>query len=66
MKLYDVPRNTRIRVIDANPASPPASIQIRHGQELNFKHIDGMYSFCRDDAGNIVHLVAWAEVEIVT
>ncbi|MEY4720064.1 MAG: hypothetical protein RL563_2682 [Pseudomonadota bacterium] len=54
MKLYDVPRNTRIVVKDED------------GDELklNFSHIDGMYSYCTDDAGNVVHLAAWTEVEI--
>ena len=50
MKLYEVPRNTRI---------------LHEGVEYNFVHIDGMYSFCIDGQGNIVHLVAWADVEPV-
>lgn len=50
MNLYDVPRNTRIRVDD---------------MELNFHHIDGMYSYCTDDDGGVFHLAAWTEVEIV-
>ena len=27
-----------------------------------FDHIDGMYSYCRDMLGNIIHLTAWLEV----
>lgn len=50
MKLYDVPRNTRIKVKDL---------------ELNFHHIDGMYSYCETDDKEVVHLAAWTEVEIV-
>jgi hypothetical protein len=50
MKLYDVPRNTRIKVEDL---------------ELDFHHIDGMYSYCKTDDGEVVHLAAWTEVEIV-
>ena len=50
MKLYDVPRNTRIRVGE---------------YELNFKHIDGMYSLSTTDEGELVHLAAWTDVEIV-
>lgn len=52
MKLYDVPRNTRVRVIE-------------DGYEVNFDHIDGAYSFCLDDDGQVVHIAAWTEVEIV-
>lgn len=50
MKLYEVPRNSRIVLSD--------------GTQFNFKHIDGMYSYCTDDQGNVVHLVAWEEVEV--
>lgn len=50
MKLYNVPRNSRIKVV---------------GEELNFRSIDGMYSYCTRDDGEVVHLVAWAEVEII-
>jgi hypothetical protein len=50
LKLYEVPRNTRIKVGET---------------ELNFKQIDGMYSYSTDDDGNVVHLPAWTEVEII-
>jgi len=63
MKLYDVPRNTRIKVV-ANNKVPPVAPQINEGEELNFRSIDGMYSYCTRDNGEVVHLVAWAEVEI--
>jgi len=35
------------------------------GYEFLFYHIDGMYSFCKDRDGNIVHPAAWTEVELV-
>lgn len=50
MKLFDLPRNTRIK--------------LESGDEINFHHIDGMYSYCTDDEGNVVHLAAWTEAEI--
>ena len=53
MKLYEVPRNTRIRV----PAMD--------NEELMFDHIDGMYSVCRDKTGEIVHLNAFTDVEVL-
>lgn len=52
MKLYQVPRNTLIRIVET-------------GEQLRFCHIDGMYSLCYDQADNPVHLQAWTEVEIV-
>lgn len=62
MKLYDVPRNSRIKVV-VNDKVPPLASPINEGEELNFHHIDGMYSYCTRDNGEVVHLVAWAEVE---
>jgi hypothetical protein len=50
VKLYEVPRDTRIKVGDI---------------ELNFRSIDGMYSYCTTDNGEVVHLAAWTEVEIL-
>lgn len=50
MKLYDVPRHSRIVLEDDS--------------ELIFDHIDGMYSICYTDSGSIVHLAAWTEVTI--
>ena len=32
---------------------------------LNFRSIDGMYSYCTRDDGEVVHLAAWTDVEIV-
>lgn len=64
MKLYKVPRNTRIRLIEDTKA-PPDIGGYAEGTELNFHHIDGMYSYCKDDEGNVYHPAAWTEVEIV-
>lgn len=51
MKLYEVPRDTRVK--------------IDIGEEFDFKGIDGMYSYCKNDKGQVVHLAAWTEVDIV-
>ena len=50
MKLYDVPRHSRIVLEDDT--------------ELIFDHIDGMYSVCYTDSGTVVNLAAWTEVLI--
>jgi hypothetical protein len=55
MKLYNVPKNTKIKIIDDE-----------EGTVFNFHHIDGMYSYCERASDNSVcHLAAWTEVEIV-
>ena len=51
MKLFEVPKNTRVRLKD--------------GTELMFHRIDGMYSYCTMDNGDVVHLAAWTDVEVV-
>jgi hypothetical protein len=51
MKLYEVPKYSTIKVGD---------------MELEFHHIDGMYSYCTDSEGNTHHIAAWADVEIVS
>lgn len=53
MKLYEVPRNTYVKVVD-DP----------NGYYF-FDHADGMYSLCTDIDDNIVHLGASTEVEII-
>lgn len=64
MLLYEVPPRSRVRVITPE-LPPPAGIRVEEGKEYNFRNIDGMYSYCTDDAGNVVHLKAWTEVEVV-
>ena len=63
-KLYEVPRNTRIKLLET-PKSPPAAPELEEGEELNFHHIDGMYSYCTTDCGKIVHVAAWTLVEVI-
>lgn len=53
MELYNVPNNTRIRIKG-----------FEEDGVLLFHHIDGMYSYCTDENGDVVHIPAWAEVNI--
>lgn len=64
MKLYNVPRHTRIRLLE-DVDVPPGALPLKAGDVLRFKSVDGMYSYCTDQNGNVVHAPAWAEVEIV-
>lgn len=48
-KLYDMPKGTKIRC------------HVSDGSKyIVFDHVDGMYSYCRSEKGNIVHLSAVA------
>lgn len=50
MKLCEVPRDTWITLYD--------------GTRILFHHVDGMYSLCEDEQGNMLHVAAWTDVEI--
>lgn len=65
MKLYDVPMDTRIRLKAGKYSVPQGQIQVVRDVEINFSHLDGMYSFCTDDDGNVVHLAGYSEVDVV-
>lgn len=62
MKLYKVPRNSRIDVRKLHLKRKNTEEDIT---ELNFEHIDGMYSYCTTDKGEVVHLWASAEVKVI-
>ena len=65
MKLYDVPRETYVKVLE-DVHVPPGSPEIKKGSVIFFDHIDGMYSLCFDEKKeNIIHVAAFTEVEIV-
>jgi hypothetical protein len=64
MKLYDVPRNTKVRIIQSE-GPPPDGLSVADNEIIDFKHIDGMYSYCKNSQGEVVHLKAWTEVELV-
>lgn len=64
MKLYEVPCNTKIRLL-ADAHIPPGGSDVAVGEELFFRHIDGMYSLCFTADREIVHPMASTEVEIV-
>lgn len=63
MKLYDVPNNTKVRVL-AGQRVPTGQPPVPSGTELLFTHIDGMFSLCYD-GDKPIHIAAWTEVEIV-
>ena len=64
MKLYDAPVRTWVKVITDN-GTPPVAPHIEIDEIIWFGHIDGMYSYCKNKKGEVVHLVGWANVEVV-
>lgn len=61
MKLYDIPRNSKIRLpIMHGDTNVDATIEV-----CDFKHIDGMYSLIITPDGTAVHLGASTELKLV-
>lgn len=57
VKLYNLKHGEYFRPLDSqNQPDSPA---------LQFDHLDGMYSFNRDKAGEVWHIAAFADVEKV-
>lgn len=54
MKLYEVERGSNIKLDDGE-----GNVLI-----LKFHHVDGMYGYCTDQNGNVIHLAAWSDVEV--
>lgn len=63
MKLYEVPNNSKVRLLE-DAQIPPEAMPILKGDVVDFHHLDGMYSYCKFN-DHIVHLAAWTEVELV-
>jgi len=51
-KLHEVPRQSVIRVMGLE-------------NQFIFDHIDGMYSVCYDESGDLCHIAAFTEVEVL-
>ncbi len=64
MELHKAPCKTWVRVV-ADNMNPPASITTEIDDRIWFDHLDGMYSYCLTEQGDVVHLVAWTDVEII-
>ncbi len=61
MKLYQVPGHTWVTPVE-DAMAPPGAHRILRGEPVFFYHLDGMYSYCKDKQGNVVHLPANQEV----
>jgi hypothetical protein len=65
MKLYRVERGSLFRLVD-DTRGPPDIGTYAGGQVLRLGNIDGMYSYCTDQSGQVHHPIAWAEVEVIS
>lgn len=66
MKLYDLKRGSKFRIVEKNPMTPPSACLLEYGDTLTLDHVDGMYSYCIDNRGNVRHPAAFTDVEEVS
>lgn len=68
-KLYEVPRNSYIKVLDAKPQVEEKykvkQVIPEADDILTFKKIDGMFSLSYNSKNEMVRLAAWTNVEVV-
>lgn len=68
MKIYEVPKNSKIRIIEPVTVDNPYKqkyVVPEQGEELVFKKLDGMYSICYNSTGDLIRLAAWNNVEVL-
>jgi hypothetical protein len=64
MKLYDLKRGSKFRIVDDETKVPVGAPEAEADKVYWFGHVDGMYSYCKD-GDDVVHFAAWTEVELV-
>lgn len=64
MKLYELQQNTFFKMKE-NGHIPPDALQTNLETVYKLHNLDGMYSYCTDVSGNVFHIAAFDEVEVV-
>jgi hypothetical protein len=63
MKLYNLPRGERFKLLE-NPTIPPVAPQGKLNVVYKLLGLDGMYCNCLNPEQERVYFAAWTEVEI--
>ncbi len=58
---HDLKDFERLPVRELYKVEPHTYVEA-YNELFYFSHIDGMYSFCKNMAGDVVHLAAWTKV----
>ena len=61
--LYELHKGDKFKIVDNELKVPPAHDEVDLTAEYWFGNIDGMYSHCKDMAGNVVNFAAWTKVK---
>lgn len=65
MKLYELNRGDKFKIIDEDVKIPPAAPEADKAITYDFTHVDGMYAPCHGTDGERYYFAAWTEVEKV-
>jgi len=65
MELYKIPKGSTFRIVGDKESVPPGAPSVNESETYTLGNIDGMYSYCTDSKGNVVHVKAWQEVEVI-
>lgn len=65
--LYELHKGDKFKLVPEEESGefvlvPPVHDEFSFHAEYLFDHIDGMYSYCKDGAGNVVNFAAWTKV----
>ena len=65
--LYELHRGDKFKLAPEEEVGEPVKVPVAHDAfsfdvEYLFDHVDGMYSFCKDNTGTVVHFAAWTKV----
>jgi hypothetical protein len=65
--LYELRKGDKFKLVPEDETGEPVKVPVAHPEfafdtEYLFSHIDGMYSFCKDKDGQVVHFAAWTKV----
>ncbi len=63
--LYELNKGDHFTIADAELKTPPEHDEVDLFDKYWFGHIDGMYSYCKDSNGKVVHFAAWTKVRKV-
>ena len=63
--LYELNKGDYFTIADNELKTPPTHDAVDLYAKYWFGHIDGMYSYCKDPEGKIVHFAAWTKVKKV-
>lgn len=68
-KLYEVPKNSLIKVLDKHP-EVETKYKVKQvipepNETLTFKKIDGMFSLSYNSKNEVVRLAAWTNVQVI-